>query len=157
METTVNKEAVVIRPNAGTPLNILGHAATLKLDSTETSGDYYVFEVASPAGAGIPPHVHQSEDEVIYVLEGTYEIFLDGKTYQATAGSTLHFPRFIPHGFANIGSSTGRTLWFVTPGASFESFFAELGALPANQPPDMGKVVQIFAQYGMEVLLPPAN
>lgn len=153
---TATKEATIIPPGDGKPMNVMGHAVTLKLTSRETEGDYYVFEVVSPAGAGIPPHVHQNEDEVIYVLEGTYEIFLDGQTYQAQTGSWLHFPRTIPHGFQNVGDAPGRTLWTVTPGASFEQFFAELGALPADQPPDMEKVAEIFGRYDIEILSPPA-
>jgi hypothetical protein len=43
----------------------------------------------------------------------------------------------IPHGFRNIGAIVGKTLWTVTPGDSFEPFFEELGALPADAPPNM--------------------
>lgn len=154
---TATKEAGIVRPGEGRPLNVMGHKISVKLDSKETGGDYYVFEVATPAGAGIPPHVHQNEDEVIYIIEGTYEIFLNGRTFIATAGSVLNFARYAPHGFTNVGSSTGRTVWVVTPGIGFEQFFEELGALPADQPPDLGKVAQIFGSYGMEILPPPEH
>jgi quercetin dioxygenase-like cupin family protein len=149
------KEATVVRPSEGQILNILGHTATLKLTSRHTNGDAYLFEVMTPPGHAIPPHVHQHEDEYIYVLEGSYEIFLDGKTYEATQGAMIYFPRHIAHGFRNTGSSAGRTLWTVVPGGSFEQFFTELGALPADAPPDMQKVVAIFKRYGMDVLPPP--
>lgn len=108
-----------------------------------------------PVGAGIPPHVHEYEDEIIYVLEGSYGIFLDGEQYQTGTGACLHFPRGVPHGFQNIGDAPGRTLWTVMPGASFEQFFTELGALPADQPPDLEKVAAIFGRYGMQILPPP--
>jgi quercetin dioxygenase-like cupin family protein len=150
-----SKTATVVRPNEGQMLNILGHTATLKLTSKESMGDAYLFEITTPPGHGIPPHVHQHEDEYIYVLEGSFEIFLDGKTQIANSGALLYFPRHIAHGFRNIGSSVGKTLWTVVPGRSFEQFFAELGALPTDAPPDMQKVVAIFARYGMEVLPPP--
>lgn len=152
---TATKKALVISSDAGQKLNVLGHAITAKLTSQETDGDNYVFEVVSPPGAGIPPHVHQQEDEVIYIADGVYEIFLNGEIYQAQPGDWLHFPRFIPHGFQNVGIKPGRTLWVVTPGGNFEEFFAELGALPADQPPDMAKVVEIFGRYDIEILPPP--
>lgn len=152
---TKTKEASVVQAGQGRPLNILGHSATVKLGLQETDGEYYVFEVVTPPGHGIPPHVHSKEDEVIQVIGGEYEIMLGGQTYQAGAGTTLHFPRTIPHAFRNVGSTPGTTLWTVIPGANFEQFFEELGALPAGGPPDMAKVVAIFAKYGMEVLPPP--
>lgn len=150
-----SKIATIIDAGEGSKLNILGHTVTVMLGSAETNGDSYLFEVITPPGLGIPPHVHEREDEYIYIAEGTYEVFLNGRTHEANAGAMLHFPRFIPHGFQNIGATPGKTVWTVTPGANFEPFFNELGALPANTPPDMQKVVGIFAKYGMEVLPPP--
>ena len=150
-----SKQARVVGAGEGRPLNILGHKVTVKLDQSQANGDYYVFEVWSPAGAGIPPHVHSREDEVIQVVEGTYEVFLGGQMIQAEAGAILHFPCGIPHGFQNVGSTPGRTMWVVTPGANFEPFFEELGALPADAPPDLAKVAAIFGSYGMEILPMP--
>jgi len=150
-----NKQALVLQAGEGRPLGVMGHQATVKLDQSKANGDYYVFEVLSPAGAGIPPHVHSREDEVIQVIEGTYEVFLGGQVYQAEAGTILHFPCGIPHGFQNVGNTNGRTLWFVTPSSNFEPFFEELGALPTDAPPDLAKVGAIFGKYGMEVLPMP--
>jgi quercetin dioxygenase-like cupin family protein len=148
------KQATIAFSGEGAKLNILGHAVTVMLTSADTTGDGYLFEVITPAGHGIPPHVHEREDEYIYIVEGTYEIFLNGRTHEANAGDLVYFPRFIPHGFRNIGETSGKTIWTVTPGANFEPFFNELAALPPG-PPDMQQVVGIFKKYGMEVLPPP--
>src|SRR5262249_20270334 len=115
-ESMQAKAATVVLPAAGQPMNILGHQATLKLTSSDTRGDGYLFDLVTPPGLGIPPHVHQLEDEYIYVLEGTFEIFLGGKTYEASQGTLLYFPRYTAHGFRNIGAGAGRTLWTVVPG-----------------------------------------
>jgi quercetin dioxygenase-like cupin family protein len=148
------KPAMVVAAGEGRTMNVLGHTAIVKLTRAETNGDNYTFEVVSPPGLGIPPHVHEHEDEVIYVLEGEYAIWLAGETFTATAGTTIHFPRYTPHGFQNIGSTTGRTLWNVTPGANFEPFFDELGSLPPG-PPDLAKVAAIFGKYNIDLLPPP--
>jgi quercetin dioxygenase-like cupin family protein len=153
--TTAIKPAFVLGPNEGKRLNILGHTATVKVSSQDAAGHYYTFDVVSPPGLGIPPHVHQHEDEVITVLEGDFEIWIDGKTHQASAGSLFHFPRLIPHGFTNIGNSMGRTLWTVIPGGNFEAFFEELNMLPPG-PPDMAQVAAIFGKYHIDILPPPA-
>ena len=54
-----NKSARVIPLAEGRTMNVLGHAVTIKLACNETNGDYYIFEVVSPPGLGIPPHVRQ--------------------------------------------------------------------------------------------------
>jgi hypothetical protein len=46
-------------------------------------------------------------------------------------------------------------MWLSTPGAAVERFFDELGALPADAPPDMEKVLAIFAKYEIQVLPTP--
>jgi uncharacterized cupin superfamily protein len=148
---STKKFATVIPPQSGEMMNVLGHTATLKLAQAQTEGDAYVFELVSPPNAGIPPHVHQKEDEIIYVLTGRYEIFLDGELMEATPGSVIHFACGVPHGFRNVGKNAGKTLWVVTPGINFEPFFAELGALPPGQP-DLAEVARIFGKYNIDLL-----
>lgn len=109
----------------------------------------------TPPGVGVPPHVHRHEDEIGLVIDGSYEIFLDGRTHRATRGAVIHLPRLVPHGFRNIGKKPGRIMFTIIPGANFEKFFEELSALPADPPPDMAKVAGIFARYGMTILEPP--
>ena len=91
---------------------------------------------------------------MIYVVEGEFAVWLAGETYRATAGATFHFPRHTPHGFQNVGNTPGKTLWNVVPGANFEPFFDELGALPPG-PPDLAKVAAIFGKYDIQILPPP--
>jgi quercetin dioxygenase-like cupin family protein len=148
------KPAMVVTAAEGRTMNVLGHTATIKLGRDETNGDYYIFELISPPGQGVPPHVHQHEDEVIYVVEGEFAVWLAGEVINATAGATIHFPRYTPHGFQNVGATTGKTLWAVTPGTNFEPFFEELGALPPG-PPDLAKVAAIFGNYNIDLLPPP--
>ncbi len=152
--TTIANPAFVVLPGVGQQMNELGHTAIEKVCSADTGGAYYAFEVTSPTGMGIPPHVHSHEDEVIYVIEGDFEVFLGGTVFRAGPGSLLNFARGTPHGFQNVGTTTGRTLWVVTPGASFEQFFHELAQVPPG-PPDFPMIAALFGKYGMDVLPPP--
>lgn len=149
---TIDSIPTITQPGAGRRLNILGHSVTIKLQRRETEGNHYVMEIVTPPGLGIPPHVHDREDEMIYVLEGEFMIMLGDQNIKASPGSEIFFPRHIPHAFQNIGSKPGKTLWTVVPGGNFEDFFEDLDALPAG-PPDMGKVIEIFGRYGMQVLI----
>jgi quercetin dioxygenase-like cupin family protein len=150
------KEALLVQAGAGKKMQVIGNEVTVKLAAAETGGEYYVFEVITPAGLGVPPHVHQHEDEIIEVVDGEFEFMLGGQIYQGTAGSLVHFPRGLPHAFTNVGSTPGKTMWTVIPGRNFEQFFDELGALPAG-PPDLAKVAAIFSKYDIEILPPPGN
>ena len=150
-----SKQATLVNAGGGRTLNVLGHTFNVLLGSAETHGDGYIFEVITPAGHVVPPHLHEHEDEYGYVAEGTFEVFLDGRSYEAKSGAILHFPRCIAHGFRNIGSTPGKTIWISTPGANVEPFLDELAALPANVPPDMEKMEGIFAKYDMKVFPPP--
>jgi mannose-6-phosphate isomerase-like protein (cupin superfamily) len=150
-----SKQAMVIDAGKARKLNVLGHIVNVMLGSAETQGDSFVFEVITPAGHFVPPHIHEHEDEYGYIIEGAYQFFLDGRTYEAKTGDVLYCPRYVSHGFRNIGSTPGKTIWIGTPGANDEHLFNELGALPADAPPDMQKLVGIFSKYGMQVLPPP--
>ena len=151
MQTTIQK-ATVAAANQGRKYNVLGHSVTNVLAKQNTEGNYYVFEVVTPPGHGIPPHVHEREDELIYVVEGEFGILLGDKQFQAKTGDEIFFPRHIPHAFQNTGSKAGKTLWTVVPGGNFEEFFEKLSALPPGEP-DLKKVAEIFAAYGMTVLV----
>ena len=64
---TSNQKAAVIAAGQGRKFNVLGHSITAILAKQNTGGNYYVFECITPPGLGIPPHVHEREDELIYV------------------------------------------------------------------------------------------
>jgi hypothetical protein len=66
----------------------------------------------------------------------------------------MHFARGTPHGFANAGTTDGVTIWFVTPGTSFQAFFRELAQVPPG-PPDVPALAALFGRYGMTLLPPP--
>jgi quercetin dioxygenase-like cupin family protein len=155
MEEPMTHPAFVAAAEEGRVLNQLGHIIREKITSEQTGGAYYAFDAVSAPGLGIPPHVHSREDEVIFVSEGEFEVFLGGNLINAGPGSTLNFARGTPHGFRNIGNKPGKTLWVVTPGESFQKFFRELAQVPPG-PPDFPKIAALFGKYGMDILPPPA-
>jgi quercetin dioxygenase-like cupin family protein len=151
---TQSNPAYVKFADQGAVLMQLGHTAIEKVLSTDSSGAYYCFTVSSPPGLGIPPHCHAREDEIIHIIEGDFEVFLGGKLLRVGTGDTLHFPRGTAHGFANVGNTVAKTIWFVSPGTSFEEFFNQLAQTPPG-PPDIPKLAALFGQYGMDLLPPP--
>ena len=150
MEKTTDTPKIISSKD-GTTFNIMGHEVTVKLHSWD-GNDNYVFAMISPPGSGIPPHVHEKEDEVIYILEGRFEVMVGGEVFQATAGDCLNFVRNIPHAYTNTGATDAKTLWYVSPGKSFEDFFGELSQFPPGSP-DMEKLNRLCEKHGMKFLV----
>ena len=72
---TKNHKPAIVQSNEGRKMIVLGQEITLKLASTETGGAYYLFEDLVPPGLGVPPHIHEREDEVLKVIDGEFEFF----------------------------------------------------------------------------------
>jgi quercetin dioxygenase-like cupin family protein len=60
--------------------------------------------VVAPHSATHPPHKH-IEDEFFFVLEGTAEFYLDGKTKVAGALTSFYCPSNVEHGIRNISDA----------------------------------------------------
>ena len=143
---------MVIPARGGRRLLVLGNEIEIKLGSSDTGGMAFVFENTTPPGDGAPLHVHTHEDEMIRVIEGEYQIFLDGKVYKATAGAVVNFPRSVAHGFRNISDKPSHALFIATPGESFERFFQELSSIAPGVPTDMAKIAEVFSRYGLSMV-----
>ncbi len=62
------------------------------------------------AGAALPMHSHHGE-EIVYVLEGTWEFQVEGKDAQTLeVGDVAFVPTGVKHGAKNVGSDTGSVL-----------------------------------------------
>ena len=60
--------------------------------------------VVAPHSATHPPHKH-AEDEFFFVLEGTAEFYLDGKTKVAGPYTSFYCPANVEHGIKNAGDT----------------------------------------------------
>lgn len=99
-----------------------------RLSSAATGGAYCAFEFTTSPGDGVPLHAHEREDELYYILEGTFEIQCGGKAFTAEAGAMAMLPRGVPHAFRNPGPSAARALTVFIPGG-FDLFVRELSDL----------------------------
>jgi quercetin dioxygenase-like cupin family protein len=135
---------------------------TYKVPSQRTGGAYTLFEVSTQPGAGPPPHVHHREDESYYVLEGEYEFLGDSYSMKVETGSLIYVPRGVLHAHKGAGDHSGRMLLIQTPGGLYERFFENVGKpayreesfIDIADQPDMEKVVEVAAEYGIEIQQP---
>ena len=63
-----------------------------------------------PHSGGPPPHVHESEDDSFYVLEGELTFTVEGTEVVAEAGTFVLVPPGLEHTFANRGDLEARAL-----------------------------------------------
>ena len=121
------QEPIVVPPGSDEQLNI-GAKALHKIKSSATNGVFSVMEFFTPPGKGVALHVHEREDELVYLLEGEIEVTLGDQKMKAVPGVMALLPRGIPHGFTNIGNKPSRLLDTILPG-QFDNYFVELAAL----------------------------
>jgi len=127
--------------------NILGHVYWLKAQSD----DCFAFETLDPPGTFVPPHVHPTQDEFIYMLEGTFDLYLDGKWVKAGPGDLVCMPMGLPHGYYNKTDKQTRALFWVTPARKLKELFDQLHNLT-----DPEEVVRRSAACEVE-FLPPGS
>jgi len=129
-------------------LNVLGDNQNIKLTGADTNGQYTLIEQNNEPGVGIPPHVHENEDEVFQVLSGQVEMNVGDKTTILLAGDLIFCPKGVPHSWKVVGEEKARAMLSIFP-AGLEGMFKELAELPAG-PPDMEKVTAICGKYNLK-------
>jgi len=134
----------------GRVLHAFGEEVTILLDATQTGGQFTLVTTLTPPGGGPPPHLHENEDELLYVLEGRVSFLADGKWTETGPGASVFAPRKSVHTFKNVGDRPSKLLVHVTP-SGFENFFAAAAADFARPGgPDMQRVVAIAAGHGIQ-------
>lgn len=145
-------EPKIVPAGDGRRQNVLGDSQLVRLSGADTGGAFTLVEQTNPPGIGVPLHVHANEDELFHVLEGAMDFTVGGRTTRAEAGAVVFLPRNVPHAFVTVGPGVTRATVTAIP-AGIEHMFEELAALPAG-PPDMSRVFEICARYGVRFLQP---
>jgi mannose-6-phosphate isomerase-like protein (cupin superfamily) len=140
----------IIKNTEGEKVNVLGDNMTFKLRGSETNGQYVLIKQNNEPGTGIPMHVHENEDEVFRIVEGSVEFETAGKKVALGPGDVIFCPRGLPHTWRVTGSGTAKVDLSFFP-AGLEHMFDELASLPGG-PPDMAKVAEICGRYGVRFI-----
>jgi quercetin dioxygenase-like cupin family protein len=151
MKTNFKQEPILVLPDAGQELKILGSQTFHEIKSKDTNGVFSVMEFVTPPGKGVALHVHEREDELVYLLEGEIEVTLGNQKMKAIPGVMALLPRGIPHGFTNIGNKPSRLLDTILPG-QFDNYFVELAALFAAGDPSEEQIDALSRKYGIKYL-----
>lgn len=108
----------------------------------------FCFETFEPPGAFVPLHIHTSQDEFIYVLEGQLELQLAEAKLQANRGDLVRLPHGVPHAYANSSTTPARTVFWVSPAGKLKQLFDAIRGVE-----DFVEIVRISAAHDV-IFLP---
>ena len=111
----------------------------------------FAFDTLFPPGTFVPPHFHPDQDEFIPVLQGDFNLWLEGEELKASAGDVVRMPMGSKHGIFNRGTADTRALFWVAPSRRLYDLFVNIDRVA-----DPAEVVRIAAQYNVHFLPPPA-
>jgi quercetin dioxygenase-like cupin family protein len=140
----------------------MGMLLTNLTETPDTNGAFSLFEATLVPGTEPPPHFHSREDELFYVLEGEFDVYVGEEVFNGKTGDCIFLPRFTPHTFI-VRSPRLRLLILFAP-AGVEEAFRSMSAPAKNlEPPpgaltysksDLEQTVQRFSTSGVQFLAP---
>ncbi len=150
-DVAFEQEPIIVPPGGGEELNMVGSQFFHKVKSEDTNDVFSVIEIVTPPGKGVALHVHEREDELVYLLEGEIEVSLGDQKMTAVPGVMALLPRGIPHGFTNIGDKPSRLMDTILPG-QFDNYFVELADLFAAGDPTDEQIDALSRKYAIKYL-----
>ena len=117
----------------------------------QDSNGMLVIENSFHAQGGPARHLHHTQDEWFYAVEGEFMIEVGQERFRLKPGDSLLAPRQVPHVWAYVGDTTGRMLIAFMPAGKMEAFFREVtkdNAMPPQDP-------KLWQAHDMELLGPP--
>ncbi|HZZ37750.1 MAG TPA: cupin domain-containing protein [Acidobacteriaceae bacterium] len=124
---------------------------SFKVLPRETAGTLFLIEhTGLRKGGGPPLHVHYSQEEYFYVMDGDFLFQVGDRRVALHSGDSVLGPRNLPHTFTVTSETPGHMLIAFTPAGQMEDFFrtAEKPGATLNDP-------ALFASHGMKLLGPP--
>ena len=125
----------------------------VKVSGSDTEGDLAIFEQTSLSqGRGTPLHIHHAQDEIFYVIEGSYYFQVGDEKLTLTTGDSIFLPRKVPHAWTQV-SAKGKMTVTMQPAGKLEDFFVAVAAL--DHEPTQKEMEKLFADNEMQVVGPP--
>ncbi|WP_026479060.1 cupin domain-containing protein [Ahrensia sp. 13_GOM-1096m] len=128
--------------------NVVGQTYIPKLLSHNT----FIWHAAIPAETFVPPHIHTTQDEWIYLLEGNLEIEFLGDVHKAGPGDTVRMPMGEAHGIFNRSGKDAKCVFGVAPARKLFDLFVQLDGVT-----DPAELVRLSALHEVDFLPPPED
>ena len=128
--------------------NILGQTYVPK----QVCENSFAWHATFPADTFVPPHIHPTQDEFIYMFEGQFELMLDGRAAFANPGDLVRMPMGLPHAIYNKSGRAVKCLFWVSPTRRLYDLFWAIHNMPEQTP---AEVVALSAKHEVDFLPPP--
>ena len=133
--------------------------------SEQTDRRFGLLEMVAPKGREPSRHLHYTDDEGFYVLEGELTFYVGEKTYAAGPGTFVFLPHGVPHSYT-FQTDSVRMLSIIAPGGLERHFRDPRFSVPAEgtrmpapggapDPELLEAMAEDLASYGTEVVGPP--
>jgi quercetin dioxygenase-like cupin family protein len=151
MEDSMNAKAVIRRPGEGKEVSLAGKPLVFLVTGEDTKHTT-MFDWTLPAGFSTGLHVHRTQEETFYVLEGECRWQIGDQTVHAKPGTYVFIPPGVPHNIGNASDKPARMIMTVSP-PGHEHYFEELVKLVAGgKRPDADAISALRARYDTEQL-----
>jgi len=148
---------------SGRSVSLLGCGITLLDEPAENDDALLLFEGRTASAGMIPPH-REENHEAFYILEGEFELEIEGEPQRCEAGDFLSIQPGVLHEVRNIAPDWGRIMFVASPGRGHQRFFETLGEPlepgadppPLTEPPDFERIAAVGRTNGIH-FLPPAE
>jgi quercetin dioxygenase-like cupin family protein len=130
--------------------------------NSDTDGAFDLVESKMKKGTEPPPHIHDREDELFYILAGEIKVFADGQVFTVAAGESVFLPKKIPHAYL-IQSEECHVLALMTPGGFLNAINkmnapARTMEIPSDMETyataDLTATMAVFTKYGVRMMSP---
>jgi quercetin dioxygenase-like cupin family protein len=164
MDTNENTTSISYKRTAAlkNTLAYMGSLMTVLVDGSETKRQFALMEYRAKPGNEPPPHVHELEDEALYILEGEIEAYQGDEVVTLGPGECLFAPKGTPHAWYILTPHL-RMLIMVQPSRS-DQYFRQMGSptlsmeLPSDgvtyAMSDPEHAISVGRQYGIKILSP---
>jgi len=123
-ERTAPLQPTIVKPEQALSIKPFGLDMKVLLSTEVTGGATSVLMAWHKPGEGPPDHVHFSQEEMFFIVEGTYELTVSGETSTVGPGTIVFIPRDVVHRFKNVGDTTACMLDWTLPGGQDRYFKA---------------------------------
>ena len=146
---SLNTQAVVIAPGQGEGGSFGGLGVQFKIDGTRTGGHFSIVEHPIDPRRLIRPHMHTTEDEYSFVIEGVIGARIGDEIVEGGPGTYIIKPRNVPHTFWNPTDQPARLLEIISP-SGFENYFRELGQMIQAGPFSPAGRAELEGRFGFQ-------
>jgi quercetin dioxygenase-like cupin family protein len=142
---------IVTQETSSQAVDLLGIKITVLATNVQTQG-YEITLQQGADGMGPPPHRHEW-DESFYVLKGSIDMTVAGKSAHCERGTLVHIPRGTAHSY-RFGAEGGELLEIAGAGGSATRMFIDVAKRIPPGPPDFGLIAAALSEHGATLVAP---